>query len=108
MDARLVLGVVLVAGVVLGTGCGDGGSEASPTAAARMTEAPAATATPPPPTEAPTPTAIPPPTIDRDALRISNLFREWPNTDPETLTVDPEEIMSSGGFGRDRSRRPRR
>ena len=102
MDARLLLGLVLVAGVVLGTGCGDGGSEASPTAAARMTEAPAATATRPPPTEAPTPTAIPPPTIDRDALRISNLFREWPNTDPETLTVDPEEIMSGGGFGRDR------
>ena len=54
-----------------------------------------------PVTEAPAPTAIPPPTIDRDALRISNLFHEWPNTDPDTLTVDSAEIMS-GGRGRDR------
>ena len=88
MDARLLLGLVLTAGLVMGSGCGGGGSEASPSATAPVTEAPA-------------PTAIPPPTIDRDALRISNLFHEWPNTDPDTLTVDSAEIMS-GGRGRDR------
>ena len=101
MDARLLLGLVLTAGLVMGSGCGGGGSEASPSATAPVTEAPAPTASPPPTTEAPAPTAIPPPTIDRDALRISNLFHEWPNTDPDTLTVDPAEIMS-GGRGRDR------
>ena len=97
VSARVTLAVVAVA-ALLGGACAGGGAEAGqPTTLAAR----AVTGTTIPTMQPAPATPTPPPPIDLEALRLRNLFRDWPMTDPSTLTVDPGGIHS-GGVGRDR------